>query len=110
MPESPSPNGTPTDTRDARGRFSRGNSGGPGNPHGGDVARHRAALLKSLRESDVAMILRRLRAIVKSGKDADSIAAAREILNRVIGLPVQSDLMERLEQLERRISDRYLQE
>ena len=69
--------------RDERGRFLPGNGGGPGNPHGGQVARLRAALLDQVSEDDLRDIVR---AMVVRAKGGD-MAAAKELLNRVLGRP-----------------------
>ncbi|MGE5610675.1 MAG: hypothetical protein ACM359_15600 [Bacillota bacterium] len=97
----PSPNGpTSPPERDERGRFVRGNAGGPGNPLAGETARFRARLLKAIRETDVDLVVKVLRQILKSGKHSDQIAAARELLDRLVGKPVAADVLERIEQLE----------
>ncbi|MEQ8771086.1 MAG: hypothetical protein RIB60_11330 [Phycisphaerales bacterium] len=69
--------------RDERGRFLPGNGGGPGNPHGGQVARLRAALLDQVSADDLRDIVR---AMVVRAKGGD-MAAAKELLNRVLGRP-----------------------
>ena len=48
MPKLPSPNGTQSG-RDARGRFTAGNPGGPGNPFAAEVGKRRARLMKAIR-------------------------------------------------------------
>ncbi len=92
MSRTPSPNG-----RDARGRFGRGNTGGPGNPYAASVARLRTALIEAVTPEDVAAIARALVAQAKAG----DVAAVRELMNRLMGPPVELDLIERLERLER---------
>lgn len=72
----PSPNG-----RTAKGRFAKGNPGGPGNPHGSQVAKLRAALLNAVSVDDIEAVARSLVAQAKAGE----IQAARELLNRVMG-------------------------
>ncbi len=93
MPK-PSPNGP--NGRDGRGRFAQGNSGGPGNPHAGKVAKLRSALLAAVTEEDVRQIVERL---VQLAKDGD-LAAVRELFLRTIGRPLEPDILERLERLE----------
>jgi hypothetical protein len=102
----PSPNGDPKGDRDGRGRFRPGHAGGPGNPHAGDVARARAAFFAAIRDADVVKALATIRAVMAKGKDADRLAAARELLDRVIGRAVQSDLLERIEKLEAMLAAR----
>ena len=72
--------------RDDRGRFTDGNSGGPGNPHGGTVARMRAALLEGVTEDD----LREIVAVLVEKAKAGDARAIRELLDRVLGRPCQA--------------------
>jgi hypothetical protein len=73
---SPSPNG-----RNARGRFAKGNLGGPGNPYARRVADLRAALLESVTEQDIRAVAR---ALVKRAKEGE-VPAVRELLDRLLG-------------------------
>lgn len=98
----PSPNGG--NGRDAGGRFTKGNAGGPGNPYGEKVAALRAALMDAVTPDAMARIVA---ALVKQAEAGD-IAAARELLQRCLGAPQAIDLLQRVEQLEdaqRRASD-----
>lgn len=88
---SPSPNG-----RDGRGRFAAGNTGGPGNPQGATVERMRHALLSAVTEDD----LRAIAATLTRNAKAGDLAAVKELLNRVLGRPADSDTLARLERLE----------
>jgi hypothetical protein len=103
----PSPNG-PTNGRDAGGRFAVGNPGGPGNPRAAEASARRAAFWAAVRSADVKLAVMTIRKILKSktSKDADKLAAAREILDRVIGKPAQADLLERIERLEQRVEQK----
>jgi len=87
-----------TSDRDNRGRFAKGNPGGPGNPN----ARHAAALRSTIREAvtpeDMAEVMRVLLDKAKAGE----LAAIRELFDRTIGKPTESELSERLDQLEAR--------
>jgi hypothetical protein len=87
----PSQNG-----RDQYGRFAPGNAGGPGNPHGGTVERLRHALLGAVTEADLQAIGAALVAQAKAG----DLPAVKELLNRVLGRPTDSDTLARLERLE----------
>jgi len=87
----PSSNG-----RDRNGRFAPGNAGGPGNPHGGTVERLRHALLGAITEEDLHAIGAALVAQAKAG----DLPAVKELLNRVLGRPTDSDTLARLERLE----------
>jgi hypothetical protein len=98
----PSPNGPQTAAagRDARGRFTLGNGGGPGNPHAAQVGKNRARLYEIIRAADIELAVRTMRDVMRSGKDSDRLAAARLLLDRALG-PIQSvDFDERLTQAE----------
>lgn len=82
--------------RDSNGRFTQGNAGGPGNPHAGQVSQLRAAILEAVSAEDVAAIIEQLISKARQG----DLAAAREILDRTVGKPAQSNLLERIEALE----------
>lgn len=82
--------------RDPRGRFTRGNAGGPGNPHAKRVAEFRNALLERVKTTDVEEVIDELMKLAKGG----DIIAIREFLNRVIGKSVAMDLLQRIEALE----------
>lgn len=86
--------------RDQSGRFAAGNSGGPGNPYGRQVAALRQALLEAVTASDMQAIVHKL---VEQAKAGD-VQAAKEVLLRVLGKPVEADLLERLELLEERLA------
>lgn len=88
----PSPNG-----RDGRGRFVRGNKGGPGNPYARRIGRLRSALLDAVTPEDLREVAA---ALVREAKGG-SVPAAREIIDRLLGPPVAADIVERLEALER---------
>jgi hypothetical protein len=92
---SPSPNG-----RDGRGRFAPGNRGGPGNPQAAHVARLRSAMLEAVTPEDMQEIIARLVTMAKAG----DVAAIREVLLRTLGRPLEADLIDRLESLERSIA------
>lgn len=84
------------DGRDSRGRFAKGNAGGPGNPHARRVAALRTTLIREVTRDDIRAIVRKL---IEQAKDGD-IQAAREVLTRVLGRPVEHDILERLCSLE----------
>lgn len=123
MPDSPSPNGAnrpasgkptaraksakgrraahepcrdETTGRTSTGRFAPGNPGGPGNPYAKAIGQLRSALLAAVNADDIRDIIARLVQEAKSG----NIAAAREVLDRCLGRPVEADILERLESLE----------
>lgn len=82
------------------GRFSPGNPGGPGNPHARRVARLRAALFQSVKPEDIRQVIAALLAQAKAG----DVASVRELLQRLLGPPVETDFAERLAELERQIA------
>jgi len=84
------------DGRGADGRFTKGNGGGPGNPYAKRIGEFRSAVLAAVSREDMEAIVRRL---VTQALDGD-IQAAKEILMRTLGRPVESDLIERIERLE----------
>ena len=98
--DAPSPNGS--NGRDGRGRFSKGNSGGPGNPYAQQVGKLRSALLRAVSEADMQAIVGRLVELAKEG----NVQAAKEVIDRCIGRPVEADLFERIEQLEAVMKER----
>jgi hypothetical protein len=71
------------DARDGRGRFLRGNPGGPGNPHAAAVNAWRSALFNALTDDDVRKVIRVLIAKAEAGEPW----AVRELLDRCMGKP-----------------------
>jgi len=88
--------------RDESGRFRPGNKLGRGNPFNKRACELRGALMDAVTAGDVSSIIA---ALVKLAKAGD-VVAAREILDRTIGKPVQSDLLQRVEALESQINER----
>ena len=76
-----------------------GNSGGPGNPFAARVGRLRAALIDAVAPDDVRQVVQRLVAKAKAG----DIAAAKVLFERVLGRPLQADIIERIEALEEQV-------
>jgi hypothetical protein len=87
----PSTNGP--DGRDANGRFTRGNPGGPGNPHAKRVASLRRVLLDAITEDDMLAIAQLLVAKAREG----DLIAIRELLDRTIGKPTKTLDPDRIE-------------
>jgi hypothetical protein len=77
----PSPNGD--SERDQRGRFAKGNSGGPGNPLARQASKFRAAAMSAITPEHVAAIIRKA---TKKALEGD-MKAARLVLERVLGRP-----------------------
>ncbi len=67
--------------RDTQGRFAKGNTGGPGNPHAQQVARLRSALLGAVTPKDLNAIVAKLVKMAKTG----NVVAAKEVLDRCLG-------------------------
>jgi hypothetical protein len=96
--ETPSTNG-PNGGRNAGGRFAAGNRGGPGNPHAKRTAAIRGLLLDSVSDDDLRAIIAKL---VEMAKDGD-LAAARELLDRMLGKPKSTVEIEQAELAEAEI-------
>ena len=94
MSSSPSTNGS--NGRDSSGRFTRGNSGGPGNPRAREAARLREVLLTLTTPAHVRKITKKLIEMAIAG----DLAAIRELLDRTIGKACPTELLERLEKIE----------
>ena len=90
---------SPTDSygRDGAGRFAAGNRCAKGNPHARQVARLRSALLSAVTCDDIRLIVGKLVEQAKSG----DITAIRELLDRTLGKPLEADVLDKIEQLER---------
>jgi len=84
----PSTNGA--NGRDARGRFVKGNTGGPGNPNAQHVARLQGGFHSACTVADARAICRRLVAMAKKG----NALAAREVLDRTLGKALAPILLE----------------
>lgn len=82
--------------RAPNGRFLPGHAGGPGNPHAGQVARLRSAMLAAVSEDDIRAIVRQL---VDKARTGD-VRAAQEVLTRCLGKAEAIDLVDRLDALE----------
>lgn len=82
--------------RNEKGRFVPGNKAGKGNPYARHIGQLRAALMRAVTPLDVQEIIASL---VKAAKGGD-INAARIILERTLGKPLEADIIERLENLE----------
>ena len=72
--------------RDARGRFIKGNQGGPGNPFARQVAALRSALVRAVTEQDIDDIAMALMLQAKAG----DVASAKLLLAYVIGKPAET--------------------
>ena len=80
----------------ATGQFLPGNKCSRGNPLGGQVARLRAEMLRAIEPDDIRAIIRKL---IELARDGDA-KAAKEVLDRSLGKPIESDILSRLDELE----------
>jgi hypothetical protein len=87
--------------RTARGTFAPGNKLAKGYPHARRANRLRAELYRVVTVEEFREIVR---AMVKEAKNGD-IAAAREIIERLLGKPESADTMARIEELETTLRD-----
>src|SRR5215207_1896496 len=94
-PSTAAPNG-----RGEKGRFGAGNKCGRGNPHARRVARLRSALLKAVTPQDLRDVVV---ALLSQAKAAD-VPAAKELFQRLLGPPVELDLLEWLAEMEQRVA------
>jgi hypothetical protein len=83
-PGAPLPNGD--SGRDARGRFTPGNPGGPGNPFARRVAVLRRALSDAVTEVDIKLIAQRLVQRAHAG----DVASCKLLLGYVLGRPTET--------------------
>jgi hypothetical protein len=74
------------DQRDANGRFTKGNAGGPGNPFASKSAQLRSALMDAVTEDDIQQVAQTLIEEARAG----NVQAGRELLDRVLGKSHQS--------------------
>ena len=84
---------TPKSGHDAKGRWAKGNPGGPGNPFARQVARLRKIILNRLTEEDLLAITEALLAKAKEG----SVGAAKLLLAYALGKPASSPDPDRLD-------------
>lgn len=85
MSAKPSTNGD-NGSRDRAGRFAAGNPGGPGNPFARRVAAYRRTMLDAVTDEDIREVV----AVLIQQAKAGDVAAARELLTRIIGKPVEA--------------------
>ena len=93
----------PQSDRDSNGRFRPGHhSPGPGNPQLATLNRHRAAMLKGVKDRDIRRAMTTAIEIMDDVKvkPGDRLMAIRLLLERVLGVPGQADVLARIERLE----------
>jgi hypothetical protein len=76
----------PSAGRDSRGRFTKGNPGGPGNPFARRIAAFRTALCTVVTEKDIQELAYQLLAQAKLG----DLASAKLLLAYAIGRPTDA--------------------
>ena len=84
---------TPKSGHDAKGRWAKGNPGGPGNPFARQVAKLRKVIINRLTEEDLLAITEALLAKAKEG----SVGAAKLLLAYGIGKPASAPDPDRLD-------------
>ena len=89
-----------SDARDGSGRFAPGNKGGPGNPFARKVGLLRSALLETVTEDDMKAVAAKLVEMARGGH----LPAFKELLERTLGRPIEADFLERLEELEKHLT------
>lgn len=94
---SPSTNGANRKGRDARGRFTAGNSGGPGNPYISKVASWRWAIANAVTDDDIDAAIRQL---VSRAREGD-LPAIQSLLDRCVGKPASFEMLELQEHIDR---------
>lgn len=82
--------------RGENGRFLAGNQAARGNPVAKKAQLLRVGLMRAVSSGDLRAVIRKLVDLAKSG----DVAASRLLLDRVLGPPVEVDLIERIERLE----------
>src|SRR5947209_4844825 len=85
-PVDPTPVPEPKSNQDTRGRFVRGNAGGPGNPFARRVAELRKQLLEAV---DASALGRLVDALIEKAKNGD-VAAARLVFHYALGKPTEA--------------------
>jgi hypothetical protein len=78
------PEKEPTKGRDANGKFTAGNSGGPGNPHARHCARMLEIFRNTISEEDFIRVVRKLLEKAEAG----DTSAAKILLSYVVGKPL----------------------
>ena len=77
----PNQNPSPSSERDARGRFAKGNSGGPGNPYAREVAHVRKLMFATVSDEQIKALILRLLDMAMEG----NVPAAKLLLSYLMG-------------------------
>jgi hypothetical protein len=98
----------PGDARDERGRFGKGNRGGPGNASIDRVAARRRSFDRAVKSADIRLAVQTIRSVMlgggKAASDTPRLAAARELLNRTLGTPPSDRLIESVTALQNEVA------
>ena len=87
------PAATDTTERDAKGRFAKGNPGGPGNPYARQVAELRKELLQRCTPERIGKIADRMMELAEGG----NVSAAKLVFQYVLGKPHEAVSPDRLD-------------
>src|SRR5262245_48271557 len=79
--------------RDTRGRFAKGNRGGPGNPYARQVALLRKTLVNFVTEDD----MKHIAFVLKMKAESGDIAAIKLLFQYILGKPTESVDPDRLD-------------
>src|ERR1043165_6927694 len=82
--------------RDEKGRFQKGNRGGPGNPFTRQAAKLRQAALNAVSEEEITEVIAVLKAKAKQG----DVAAIKLLLSYTVGKPTHAPNPDTLDQHE----------
>jgi hypothetical protein len=86
MSKSKKSTATPNSDHDAKGRFTFGNKGGPGNPHARQTAKLHSAALRVVTEQEMEDIFKEMAKLAKEG----NVHAARFVAEYTIGKPMSA--------------------
>ena len=87
------------DKRNSNGTFAKGNKGGTGNPYARKVAAIRTKMMEAVSDEDIEAIILKL---VEDAKNGDPVAR-KELLDRLIGKPIDSPHPDELDSHETKI-------
>lgn len=91
--------------RDSRGRFGKGNPGGPGNPYARRVAALRSALLEEVTPERLRKIARKLADEAERG----DFAAAKLLFSYTVGKPPEAPDPDRLDLDEKELEAEHME-
>ena len=89
--------------RDGRGRFRKGNRGGPGNPNVTRLSQWRGALESAIDPERLRRVVVKLVEAAERGEQW----AVKELLDRTLGRPAQTDILDRIDRLEAQVMEHH---